>query len=140
MPDDTIHFDSLSYHDVIELVRTLEKIRGVRCPDQETATALVEVLNEHQPGQWFAYKSDYAIDPWVARKLPQIGDAVSRGFNGDYYPCGTIRSVSPNGKKIVTTTGHQFFRHVKNAPNSWKLRGSCFHLVNGTIDRTNPEF
>ena len=60
------------------------------------------------------------------------------GFNGDYYPCGTIVKISPTLKKITTSDGKEFYR-VKQT-GSWRLKGTSFYMVKGTHDKRNPSF
>lgn len=86
-----------------------------------------------------AYKSSYVIDPYVVTMLPQVGDPVSKAFNGDSYPCGSIAKISKTKAKITTTTGDTFSRV---GPNSWKIGGKhgTFSLVSGHHDERNPHF
>lgn len=86
-----------------------------------------------------AYKSDYAVDPYVAARLPQIGDEVSMGFNGDAYPVGTITKISKTYKRITTSDGRIFTRV---APIRWKQGGKkgAFSLIQGHVEKRNPHF
>lgn len=68
---------------------------------------------------------------------PKVGDAVSMIFNGDYYPVGTIASISPTLKKITTSDGKDFFRVRKTG--AWRNAGT-WSLTAGTIDKRNPSF
>lgn len=68
---------------------------------------------------------------------PQVGDKVSYGFNGDYYPCGEIASISKTLKKITTTTGDSFYRLRQTG--SWKMN-KTWSLVSGHHDVRNPSF
>lgn len=70
-------------------------------------------------------------------ELPKVGDAVSYGFNGDYYPCGEIVSISKSLKKITTSTGRAFFR--RRLTGSWVNAGT-WSLVPGHVNKRNPEF
>ena len=81
-------------------------------------------------GEWVSPRFDVI-------KAPAIGDRVSRGFNGDYYPCGEISSISKTLKKITTTTGHTFYRKRNTA--TW-LCGGTFSIVQGHISKLNPSF
>lgn len=69
--------------------------------------------------------------------VPQVGDKVSKGFNGDYYPEGEVVSVSSTYKKITTSTGVSFYR-VKNT-GSWRA-DQTWWLVRGHVDERNPSF
>lgn len=62
---------------------------------------------------------------------PKVGDEVSRGFNGDYYPCGKITKITPTWQ-ITTDTGAKF-RRVKESA-AWKETRGSFWMVNGVHD------
>lgn len=68
---------------------------------------------------------------------PRVGDKVSRGFNGDYYPDGEIVKITPTFQ-IKTSNGHTF-RRVKNT-STWIMSGGTWGLVSGHIDERNPHF
>ena len=70
-------------------------------------------------------------------KLPMIGEDVSYGFNGDYYPCGKIATISKTFKKIITTDGSVFYR--KGLTGSWK-KDQTWSLVSGVVNKRNSEF
>lgn len=108
-----------------------------RYDDENLARRICDSLNQGEPGQWYVYKSDFACDPWIVAKLPQVGDRVSEAFNGDYYPRGFIVKVSPSGKKVTTSTGHVFWRDSKR-PARWANGG--FSMVKGHHDKQNPHF
>lgn len=84
----------------------------------------------------------------------KVGNEVSRGFNGDYYPCGVVTFI---GKKYLkTSTGHRFYlstyidETLEDTPNGfdWIKREveffkevqSPFVLCKGHIDERNPHF
>ncbi|MCA9367192.1 hypothetical protein KC887_02890 [Candidatus Kaiserbacteria bacterium] len=72
---------------------------------------------------------------------PVVGSPVSYGFNGDYYPCGTITAVSKSLKVVTATDDNgvvrRFYRRGKTA--SWRMDG-CWSMVHGHINRLNPHF
>jgi hypothetical protein len=70
-------------------------------------------------------------------EAPQVSDEVSRGFNGDYYPCGTITKITPT-YQITTSTGAKF-RRVKES-SRWQETGGGFSMVHGVRDERNPSF
>ena len=70
-------------------------------------------------------------------EAPAVGDEVSYAFNGDYYPCGHIKSISASLKLITTDTGRKFYRRGKSG--AW-LNNGMWSLVPGHIERLNPEF
>lgn len=86
-------------------------------------------------------------------ELPKVGDDVSYGFNGDYYSCGKIISISkgPVYRKIVTrkivTQNEEEKWRVPRTYTFWRrrftgtwLRGGMWALVRGVHDEWNPEF
>lgn len=70
-------------------------------------------------------------------EAPAVGEEVSYTFNGDYYPCGTIVSISKSMKLIVTSTGRKFYRRGQSG--AW-VNNKIWSMVNGHISRWNPEF
>jgi hypothetical protein len=70
-------------------------------------------------------------------EAPQVGDEVSYAFNGDYYPCGTIASISSSYRKIVTSEGDTFWR--RRHSGTW-LKDRTWALIPGHINKQNPEF
>lgn len=78
-------------------------------------------------------------------RAPAVGDPVSYGFNGDYYPCGYIAHVSPSYRVIIARETREdgsvreckFYRQGETG--LW-LRHGTWALVHGHISRWNPEF
>jgi hypothetical protein len=70
-------------------------------------------------------------------QLPKVGDDCSYAFNGDYYPCGQVKSISKSLKIIVTTEGQKFYR--RGETGTWKYN-KTWSLVKGHISKLNPEF
>ena len=70
-------------------------------------------------------------------EAPSVGDEVSYAFNGDYYPCGTIKSISASFRLITTTEGQKFYRRRESG--CWKYRG-VWSLVDGHRNELNPSF
>jgi hypothetical protein len=103
------------------------------------AEARVVELEATTGKAYVAYESDYAIEPFVADKLPEVGDEVSMGFNGDSYPVGTIAKISKTYNRITTSTGHKFTRV---GPTRWKQGGKngTFTLTQGHVEKRNPHF
>lgn len=73
----------------------------------------------------------------------QVGEPVSYGFNGDYYPCGFITSISgiDGNRKIEATDNRShkrlFWRRRKTA--SW-VHDQTWGLVHGWHNELNPSF
>lgn len=86
----------------------------------------------------FVYKSRTHLCPIQVVKLPEVGEEVSKGFNGDYYPCGKIEKISASYGKIVTEDGTVFIRQKKN-PVCW-LNDRTWSMVPGIKDERNPHF
>ncbi len=70
-------------------------------------------------------------------EAPAVGDDVSYAFNGDYYPCGQIKSISASFRLITTTEGQKFYRRRESA--CWKYNG-VWSLVDGHRGELNPSF
>ena len=68
---------------------------------------------------------------------PKVNDPVSYAFNGDYYPCGYIASISKTMKKITTTDGGVFYR--KRNSGTW-LKHKTWSLIDGHHSELNPHF
>lgn len=68
---------------------------------------------------------------------PTIGEEVSRGFNGDYYPAGKILKISKSFRRIETDTGVVFYR--RRLSDVWK-NGRTWSMVPGIHDELNPSF
>lgn len=70
-------------------------------------------------------------------EAPRVGDEVSYGFNGDYYPCGKITKITKTWQ-ITTSTGKKF-RRRGNAPG-FSMEGGTWSMVAGIVDERNPSF
>jgi hypothetical protein len=68
-------------------------------------------------------------------EAPKVGDKVSRGFNGDYYPEGEIVKVTPTWN-ITTSTGKKFRR--RGLSSGWRQEGGTWWMVSGHVDERNP--
>lgn len=78
-----------------------------------------------------------ASPKWDVIKAPKVGDDVSYGFNGDYYPSGKITSISPTMKLITTEGGRRYYR--KGTSGAWVM-GGTWTLVQGVHFQQNPSF
>lgn len=70
-------------------------------------------------------------------EAPLLGNLVSRGFNGDYYPAGSITKISASFRRIETSTGVVFWR-VRNT-ESWRA-DQTWGMVSGHRSEQNPSF
>jgi hypothetical protein len=68
---------------------------------------------------------------------PRVGEDVSYTFNGDYYPCGQIKSISKSLKLVTTTTGRKFYR--RRLTGSW-INDNTWTLISGYVSKRNPSF
>lgn len=71
-------------------------------------------------------------------EAPAVGHEVSRGFNGDYYPAGTITKVSDSLRRVETDQGVVFYRRRNSG--TWLQTGGTFAMVRGHRDERNPSF
>jgi hypothetical protein len=81
--------------------------------------------------------------------LPKVGADVSYAFNGDYYPCGKVKSISagPGFRRIVagpdfSGKDREFWRRCHDGlptGGAW-ISERTWSLVPGHISKTNPEF
>lgn len=87
--------------------------------------------------QWLACERDGCSPRFTIIQAPQIGDKVSSGFNGDYYPEGEIIKITPTFR-VTTSTGKQFNRSKNSC--GWIAKGGTFFMVAGHVSRQNLEF
>lgn len=81
--------------------------------------------------------------------LPQVGDDVSYTFNGDYYPCGKIKSISPGPafRKIVAGPDFSgadriFWRRCRDGKptgGAWICEGT-WSMIQGHVEKCSLEF
>lgn len=90
-------------------------------------------------------KTYLAIDsgPWTSPRYDVIeamtvGEPVSYGFNGDYYPDGEIVKIGKNHRIITTSTGARYYR--RKLTGVWLKTGGTWALVSGHRNDKNPEF
>lgn len=82
-------------------------------------------------------KGDHTWPRFDVVEAPRVGEPVSKGFNGDYYPCGTIVKVSESLRVVTTDNGTTFYRRGKTA--TW-LNNRTWALVHGHKSERNPHF
>jgi hypothetical protein len=104
----------------------------------EQAQEVAEAASRFEGVDYIATDSGAYCSPrYDVIKAPQHLAPVSYCFNGDYYPCGHIKSISKTMKKITTTTGKTFYRR-KNT-GCWLANGT-WSMVEGHIEQRNPMF
>lgn len=89
-------------------------------------------------------RGDHVSPRYDVIEAPKLGDDVSRGFNGDYYPVGKVTRITGAGRRIIETkdergTVRKFYRVKLSA--AWREgKGSPFCLVPGVRSEWNREF
>lgn len=106
----------------------------------EEAEKAAQKLTEETLVRHVATDAGSNVSPrFDAIRAPQVGDAVSYAFNGDYYPDGYIASVSDGPKMVVKTSkGHIYYRRRKTG--NWVMQGGTWNLVQGHHSELNPSF
>jgi hypothetical protein len=89
-------------------------------------------------------KLHIAIDQgaWVSPRYdvmlaPAVGDPISYGFNGDYYPDGHIQSISASLRVVTSTSGKKYYRRRESG--QWVNKGT-WTMIEGHHDERNPSF
>lgn len=72
-------------------------------------------------------------------KAPKLGDDVSYGFNGDYYPDGYVAHVTKGTARVVKTTGGGVY-YRRGLTERWIKKGGTWGLVPGHRSERNPSF
>ena len=102
---------------------------------KEEVDAIASQLTEHTGHLFLGLDNGRNVKPrFDIFKAPMVGDVVSMGFNGDYYPCGKIVSISKTMKKIVTENGTTFYRR---STSRW-LNCGTFAMIPGEHNERNP--
>lgn len=82
----------------------------------------------------------------------KVGDEVSMGFNGDWYPDGKVARITKSGKYLYTDTGTKYvkMRYQTRAilggewedvyREGYQRVNSCFVLAKGVFNERNPHF
>lgn len=106
------------------------------------AVELAALMTERARSLWLPVDYGTSRSPrYSIIPAPVVGSPVSYGFNGDYYPCGTIVKVSDatkGAKRVETSDGSVFYRRKLSA--SWIKAGGTWCMVVGHRDERNPSF
>lgn len=107
------------------------------CLSSPIAEAIASQLNDEAGKElYMAIDRGASISPrYRVIEQPQLGDAVSREFNGDSRPCGHIKSISSTKKRITTTEGNSFYRRGNSG--CWLEKGT-WSMTSGHTEKTNP--
>jgi hypothetical protein len=109
----------------------------------EQAKVVAKALTDSkEKGRFIATDSGGASLPaFDVIRLAEVGDPVSYAFNGDYYPCGHIVSVSKTLKRITAEDdkGRRCVFNRVRSTGCWRMNGT-WSLVSGHIKKQNPHF
>lgn len=106
--------------------------------DFEHAAGVAKVLTDKTGDLWIATDAGPGVYPrYDVVEAPKVGEKVSYAFNGDYYPCGEIVSISESLRVIKTSSGKRFYR--RKLTGAW-INNGTWCLVPGHVSRLNPEF
>jgi hypothetical protein len=120
-----------------EAKHTIREIRWVITSFDE-ATQIASDISKLTGANFIPTDAGSSVYPrYDVIELPKVGDKVSYVFNGDRYPCGEIKSISPSLKIITTTTGQAFYRRGRSG--AW-VSNCTWSLIPGHVSRWNPEF
>jgi hypothetical protein len=107
-------------------------------PTFDHATAIAASATKYAGKLYLATDAGAHTSPrYDVIEAPQVGDDVSKGFNGDRYPEGTITKISASYKRIETSTGVVF--HRRRQTGAWVEAGT-WTLVRGHHYTQNPSF
>jgi hypothetical protein len=84
----------------------------------------------------------------------KVGDEVSYGFNGDWYPDGTVVRITKSGKYLYTSTGNKYIKYVFKKwtkldedhnygdvmTEGYQTPGGTWTLAKGVYNERNPSF
>ena len=102
------------------------------------AQTLAQILTEKFGTIYLATDAGESTSPrYDVQEAPKVGDKVSKSFNGDSYPCGTIVKITPTWQ-ITTDTGAKFRRYKESG--AWRQTGRGFWMISGHHDERNPSF
>lgn len=106
--------------------------------DMDTVESLARYLTAMTGEIYLAADRGPAVAPrYDVIHAPKIGDPISYGFNGDYYPCGTVVKIT-KGWRITSSTGKVFNRRKESG--GWTMVGGTWGMVAGHVEERNPHF
>lgn len=107
--------------------------------DTSTLRHLANMITDAMGENYIFVDNGQGFPRYGIVRAPHVGDPVSKAFNGDYYPVGTVVKVTPTLGKVVTSSGDVFYRRKQTA--KWlEVGGGPFTLIQGTVDQLNEEF
>jgi hypothetical protein len=105
------------------------------------AGAIADAASKFSDKVFLAEDSGPNVSPrYDVIEAPKVGDDVSKGFNGDFYPVGKIIKIGKDYKRIYVEgeRGPMVF-YRKKLSGAWLYRG-MWSLVPGVRNEWNPEF
>jgi hypothetical protein len=106
--------------------------------DFETVQKIASYLTAMTGNVYLPVDATAAVFPrFDIIEAPKVGDEVSYGFNGDFYPDGTIVKITKTFQ-ITTSTDTTYRRRGNRA--CWMKPGGTWGLVAGHIYEQNPHF
>lgn len=113
-------------------------------PSLEFVTRLAASASKLTGDEWLPVDRGSHTSPrYDVMVCPKVGDDVSKGFNGDYYPIGKVVAISKAPeRRVITVDGPRGkLRFYRNKLSSgWTQSGGTWGLVKGVVDRYNQEF
>lgn len=104
----------------------------------DQVTTLAQQLTAASGEQYLPVDSGPSVSPrFDIIEAPKVGEHVSMGFNGDYYPVGKITGISDSFRVITTSDGKRFFRRRQSG--TWR-HSKTWSLVTGVHNDQNPHF
>jgi hypothetical protein len=115
-------------------------VYGTECKSYEDAERLARLASEDLGQLFLAVDRGSHVWPrYDVTRAPKVGDPISYGFNGDYYPDGHIIKVGGTEcSRVYSDTGSVYNRRRKSG--AWIKRGGTWCMVQGHIDERNPSF
>jgi hypothetical protein len=127
-------------------IRNLKPEGGWMCRNDieswEEAQAIASAANAFcgSPDAWIATDAGEWVSPrYDVIEAPKVGQFVSKGFNGDYYPLGTITKISHDFKRVTVENenGTKYVFYRKKMSGVWLLN-RMWGLVCGSVNERNP--
>jgi hypothetical protein len=84
----------------------------------------------------------------------KVGDEISYGFNGDWYPDGVVERITKSGKYLYSSKGTKYvkftftkrvqldddFNYGDVEAEGYQIVGGTWSLAKGVHNKQNPHF
>ena len=119
-----------------------KRASGADMDSFEEATKIAEQVSKLLVGHWVPFDDgECTSHRFGIIEVPKVGEDVSYGFNGDYYPCGKIVRVTPSLRVIAEDErGNKTTFNRRQQTACWKKVGGTWSLVKGIHKEQNPHF